>query len=92
MSSDGRCALADDELPSGIKVKAGTSLVVPLFAIGRDPNLWDDPDEFIPERWLISDEPTRRPDEYMLPVFWAGPRLCLGKDMARLEGRLTNFL
>ena len=45
-----------------------------------------DPDSFKPDRWLI--EPgvvPRRPDEVMLPVFWGGPRLCLGKDMAALE-------
>ena len=57
----------------------------------RDPQNFEDPDTFKPERWLRPDPKTgefarvRRPDEYLLPVFWAGARLCLGKDMARFE-------
>lgn len=29
--------------------------------------------------------PLRRVDEYVHPIFFAGRRLCLGKDMARFE-------
>jgi len=49
--------------------------------------LFENPNEFIPERWLVEDgaAPTPRPEEYTLPASWGGPRLCLGKDMARLE-------
>ena len=28
---------------------------------------------------------TKRIPEYILPVFWGGPRICLGKDGARLQ-------
>jgi cytochrome P450 len=57
-----------------------------MIAIGRDPNLFSDPDSFLPERWLVDPtKPTLRPEEFSYPVFWGGPRLCLGKDMARLE-------
>jgi cytochrome P450 len=82
-----RTAVNDDVLPSGYHIYAGSRVLIQAISIGRDPHLWDKPDEFIPERWLPEDEtkPTRRPDEYVFPVFWGGPRLCLGKDMARLE-------
>jgi len=85
VGSDMRFVENDDVLPSGIRVEAGQRIFVGNAAIGRDPHLWENPDEFLPDRWIQQGKPTRRPDEYVFPVFWAGPRLCLGKDMARLE-------
>ena len=82
----------DCTLPSGVFVPAGTRVGIPNSSIGRDPKLWRDADEFRPERWLDPahpDQPVRRVDEYIHPVFWGGPRLCLGKDMARLEALIV---
>lgn len=75
-------------LPSGLTLPKGCRVALPISAIGRDPKLWDRPEEFLPERWLDKEDPSkpvRRPDEFILPFFWGGPRICLGKDMARLE-------
>ena len=84
--ADLRICNADDVLPSGLKIPAGSKVAVPNAGIGRDYHLWREPDAFNPARWLVDpSQPTRRVDEYMHPVFWGGPRLCLGKDMARLE-------
>jgi cytochrome P450 len=87
VSGDVRICNQTDTLPSGLVVPAGTRTSITNAAIGRDPSLWSDPDAFNPSRWLGEDptQPTRRVDEMMHPVFWGGPRLCLGKDMARLE-------
>jgi len=84
---DMRICNADDVLPSGQRVPAQSRVSIANAAIGRDHHLWREPDAFNPARWLSDDpsQPTRRVDEYIHPVFWAGPRLCLGKDMARLE-------
>jgi cytochrome P450 len=85
-----RFANTTDVLPSGIVVPAGSRVQIPNAAIGRDPHLWNNPNEFIPERWLV--DPNRqgqrtikRVHEYVHPLFNAGLRICLGKDMARLE-------
>lgn len=85
VAADFRSALQDDILPSGIHIEASHRVTILNAAIGRDPHLWNEPDRFMPERWLQDGKATRRPDEYVFPVFWGGPRLCLGKDMARLE-------
>lgn len=85
---DFRTAVTDDVLPSGLVIRAGNRVVIPNISIGRDPSLWTSPDEFRPERWFnpdMPDAPVKRVDEYAHPVFWGGPRLCLGKDMAVLE-------
>jgi len=86
--ADTRFCLHDEDLPSGLKIKRGMQLSLSNYVIGRDPHLWSDPDSFKPERWMChADKPggVRRPDEYMLPVFFGGPRLCLGHAMARFE-------
>ncbi|KAK9013441.1 hypothetical protein V6N11_041449 [Hibiscus sabdariffa] len=45
--------------------------------------------EFKPERWLQRDEEGKWSfvgrDPYTYPVFQAGPRICLGKEMAFLQ-------
>lgn len=35
------------------KLKKGLAIQVPVFNIHRDPELWEDPDKFIPERLKI---------------------------------------
>jgi len=90
VGDDFRIAVTDDLLPSGINVVAGTRMFISNVSVGRDPSLWAQPNAFVPERWMSYDDnaqplKVRRPDEYVFPVFWSGPRLCLGKDMARFE-------
>ena len=98
VANDFRIAEFDDVLPgSGYQIKKGQIMFISNIAIGRDPKLWSNPDEFHPERWIRRDEDgkllrIRRVDEYVHPVFWAGSRLCLGKDMARFEAKLLSML
>lgn len=88
VSIDGRMCRSDDRLPSGIIVPRKTFVWIPNVAIGRDPSKWPRPDDFLPSRWLDGldpSNPVKRVEEYLHPVFWGGPRLCIGKDAARLE-------
>ena len=56
--------------------------------MGRDPDLWDDPLVFHPGRWI----PFKQPDPYAFPVFQAGPRICLGMNMALFEASLLTVV
>jgi cytochrome P450 len=88
VAGDFRMCAEECQLPSGLVIPKGARVSIMVAAIGRDSNLWPDADEFIPERWLDQEDPTKptkRIPEYLLPAFWAGPRICLGKDAARLE-------
>ncbi|KAK9704907.1 hypothetical protein RND81_07G019300 [Saponaria officinalis] len=84
-------AANDDILPDGTKVKKGS--IVGYFAqsMGWSEKLWGkDWAEFRPERWLKTDLTTEKlsfvpRDAYSYPVFLAGPRICLGKEMAYLQ-------
>jgi cytochrome P450 len=60
---------------------------VPIMGIQRDERFFDDPDEFRPSRW---DGDLRRelPDFAYMP-FGGGPRVCIGRQFALLEAKLT---
>lgn len=73
-----RTALADDVV-AGVPVPAGTLVIIGTWALHRDPDLWPSPEEFRPERFLDG----RRETGYV--PFGAGPRLCIGRDLALVE-------
>jgi len=82
---DSKFCLEDDVLPDGSFVKRGTRVSYHPYAMGRLEEIWGlDCLEFRPERWLkngvfCSENP------FKYPVFQAGMRVCLGKEMALLE-------
>ena len=90
--TDSKVAMNDDVLPDGTVVKKGTRVTYLPYAMGRSETLWG-PDwaEFKPERWLKREEAENRQwkfvgrDVYTYPVFQAGPRICLGKEMSFLQ-------
>ncbi|KAJ3154135.1 hypothetical protein HK101_001683 [Irineochytrium annulatum] len=77
-------ANADDVLPDGTLVPRGSIVLWAPYGMGRDTRIWGpDAKQFRPERWI---EMSKQPSPFDYPVFNAGPRVCLGKSMAELEG------
>ena len=53
--------------------------------MGRMESIWGkDCHEFRPERWL-KDGVFRQESPYRYPIFNAGPRMCLGKEIAYIQ-------
>jgi cytochrome P450 len=63
---------------------AGCSLVLNSYLIHHDPEIYPDPDEFQPERFL--DE---QPGTYTWIPFGGGRRRCLGASFAMLEMKIV---
>jgi cytochrome P450 len=81
-----RRALVDHEL-AGRKVRAGDHVWISPPIVHRDQRWWPDADRFLPERWL---EMRGRPEPFTYIPFGAGPRKCLGEQIAWRE--LTAIL
>ncbi|KAF4385885.1 hypothetical protein F8388_010441 [Cannabis sativa] len=87
-----------DILPSGHRVERKTRIFLSYYAMGRMEKIWG-PDclEFKPERWISEQGGFVYVPSHKYTVFNAGPRSCLGKDMALLQMKvlattiLSNF-
>jgi cytochrome P450 len=80
----------DDVLPDGTKVLAGSLIAYLPYVMGRSPQLWgEDAELFKPERFL-SEKPV---SAWKLLAFnGAGPRACLGQNMALFESAFVLAL
>ena len=71
----------------GYLVAAGSTVLVGVFGMHRDPALWPDPLAFDPERF--SAQNTSKLDRWQYIPFGAGPRTCIGDHFAMLEATLA---
>ncbi|XP_046401746.1 methyl farnesoate epoxidase-like isoform X2 [Ischnura elegans] len=65
----------------GYRIPKGTRVLFNFYDLHHDPNYWDDPLSFKPERFLDGNENLIRHDP-LLP-FSAGKRVCPGETLAR---------
>ncbi|XP_042026273.1 cytochrome P450 71A1-like [Salvia splendens] len=74
-------------LLDGYKIEPKTRVFVNVYAIGRDPRYWENPDEFVPERFLNSGIDSKGQDFGLVP-FGSGRRMCSGVSMGFLATEL----
>jgi cytochrome P450 len=78
-----RTARVADEL-CGREIRPGDTVMIPIYALHRHHQLWEDPDAFIPDRWANDVKVNR----YAYLPFGDGPRICVGASFALQEAVL----
>lgn len=83
--------LKSDVLPCGTRVdRDNTKLILSFFSMGRMESVWGkDCLEFKPERWITETGKVKHEPSYKFPAFNAGPRTCLGKEMAFVQMKMV---
>ena len=80
-----RESIEADEI-SGYEINKKSVITCSFYAMFRDPDIWEDPLVFDPERFS-SDQVAERPKFASIP-FGLGKRQCIGMNMATVEGPL----
>ena len=75
-----RTAQRNDTL-CGREIRPGDTVMVPIYALGRHQQLWDQPDVFDPDRF----KDRKAIDRYAYLPFGDGPRICIGASFAQQE-------
>lgn len=73
----------DSDVIGGHFIAAGTNVILPVYCIHRSPELWENPDDFIPERF--GKDNIKGADKFAYFPFGGGPRLCIGNNFALME-------
>ncbi|XP_034390350.1 cytochrome P450 2F2-like [Cyclopterus lumpus] len=76
------CTTKDTEL-MGYSIPKGTLIIPNLSSVLNEEGQWKFPNEFNPENFLNDQGEFVKPEAFM--PFSAGPRMCLGEGLARME-------
>lgn len=80
----------DDDVLGRYEVPGGTSLLISQFLTHRDPDIWEDPLAFRPERFH-PDRHEERP-RYSFYPFGGGARMCIGRQLSLIEAQVILSL
>jgi len=81
----------------GYTIPEGTRVIINEWAIGRDPESWEKPEQFMPERFTEGGSAAAidfRGNDFQFVPFGAGRRICPGLNfgMATVEIMLANLV
>ncbi|KAK9055582.1 hypothetical protein SSX86_026666 [Deinandra increscens subsp. villosa] len=78
---------------AGYDIAKGTTVFINTWSIGRDSDIWDDPHNFRPERFLGRDVDVKGQHFELLP-FGSGRRMCPGYNLGlkMMRSALGNLL
>jgi cytochrome P450 len=82
----GRRALSDDRLGDR-PLPAGSVVAISPYVLHRHPMSWERPDTFEPSRFTLEVVAARHHFSHL--PFGAGPRLCIGHNLAMMDGQLV---
>uniref|UniRef100_A0AAQ4S9R8 unspecific monooxygenase n=1 Tax=Gasterosteus aculeatus aculeatus TaxID=481459 RepID=A0AAQ4S9R8_GASAC len=71
----------------GITIPKDMIVMIPVYALHRDPDLWPEPEEFKPDRFSKQNKRSINPYTYL--PFGTGPRNCLGMRFALVLVKLA---
>jgi cytochrome P450 len=67
-------------------VPAGTNVFISQWTVQRDPRYFEQPLDFLPERW--TEEFEKQLPKFAYFPFGGGPRVCVGASFASMEAAL----
>ena len=85
----GREAIADDIL-DGYLIPRGAQVYICPYNIHRHPELWEQPEQFRPERF--AEAPAKDRHKFAFFPFGGGPRYCIGNHFATMEMQIALSL
>jgi unspecific monooxygenase len=80
-----RAALGPDTI-AGEKIAKGDVIMIAPWLLHRHARLWENPDAFMPQRFL---PPAPPPDRFAYLPFGVGPRVCIGAQFALTEATIA---
>jgi len=81
-SSYSQRIVAEQVMLGPLNLRQGTPIIFSQYITHHRPDLYEDPDNFRPERW-----DSINPSAYEYLPFGAGPRMCIGAPLAMVELR-----
>ena len=78
---------AKPDVIDGKEIRAGDRIVLFAYGAHHNPKFWDEPEAFLPERWMGDAAKKRKPYTYL--PFGGGKRSCIGGAMSQVENMLA---
>ncbi|KAG5667309.1 hypothetical protein PVAND_015295 [Polypedilum vanderplanki] len=79
--------LKDYRIPNtNLVIKAGTTIMIPVYCLHNDERFWENPDKFDPERF--TSENIKKRHAFCYIPFSEGPRQCIGMRFGQMQTKV----